>query len=227
MTTLLLGDRAPDFRAESQDGPLHLYGWQGGSWVVLFSHPRDFTPVCSTEVAEIARLSPEFTRRDVKVATLSTGTPAGHAVWAEQLTEAFGTPVRFPLISDPSLTVARLYGMLHPSSSDVTTIRSVFVIDPQHRVRLTLSYPPTTGRNFAEILRVVDSLQIADRQNVVTPANWMPGSPVLVPHDIGDDEAEQRWGEVDRTLPYVRKVSVAGRSALAPESARPVRLLSD
>lgn len=208
MSTLLLGDTAPDFHSETQDGPFHFYEWLDGGWAVLFSHPKDFTPVCSTEVAEVARLGDEFARRNVRVATLSAGTADSHREWATELSEAFNVPIQFPLIvDDENLTIARLYGMVHPKASDITTVRSVFIIDPDKKVRLTLNYPHTTGRNFAEILRAVDSLQIADGHQVVTPVNWTPGGDVLVPYEVTDDEAAERFGEVTSILPYIRTVT--------------------
>ncbi|MGJ6123863.1 redoxin domain-containing protein [Mycolicibacterium sp. Y3] len=210
MSTLLLGDTAPDFDSVTQDGPFNFYDWLDGGWAILFSHPKDFTPVCSTEIAEVARLTDEFARRNVKVATLSAGTADSHRVWAAELSEAFGVPIRFPLIvDDEALTIAHRYGMVHPKQSDITTIRSVFVVDTDRRVRLTLSYPHTTGRNFREILRAIDSLQLADRQHIVTPVNWSPHEDVLVPLETTDDEAERRFGAVTRILPYVRTVRPA------------------
>ncbi len=209
---LLLGDTAPDFEAETQLGPLSFHRWLGDRWGILFSHPRDFTPVCSTELVEIARLRQEFADRGVKVAALSVGSARQHGEWAQELGRTFDVSVDLPLIGDEDLAVARKYGMVHPGSSDDMTVRSVFVIDPQKRVRLTLSYPFTTGRNFAEILRAVDSLQLADRARIVTPANWQPGDRALVPHDVTDAEADERFDDVDRVLPYVRRVDPSGRS---------------
>ncbi|MFT3900957.1 MAG: redoxin domain-containing protein [Gordonia sp. (in: high G+C Gram-positive bacteria)] len=210
MSILLIGDGAPDFVSETQDGPFRFHDWLDGSWAVLFSHPKDFTPVCSTEVTEVARLRDEFAARGVKVATLSTGTAASHREWAAELTATFDVPVDFPLIvDDEKLTIARRFGMVHPKASDLTTIRSVFVIDPDRIVRATFSYPHTTGRNFPEILRVIDSLQLADRAGIVTPVNWRPGDDVLVPVDIETDEARRRFGSVTEHLPYLRTATVA------------------
>ena len=206
--SLLLGDIAPDFDSHTQSGTFNFYEWLDNSWAILFSHPKDFTPVCSTEIAEVAQLLPDFTRRNVKVATLSAGSPESHRDWAKELSVAFDIQVEFPLIADgEELAVARLYGMVHPNTSDVTTIRSVFVIDPNKRVRLTLSYPHTTGRNFHELLRTIDSLQLADRSNIVTPAEWEPGDRVLVPHDVSDEKAGEQFDDIDRPLPYVRRVT--------------------
>lgn len=165
----LLGDTAPDFRSNTQNGPFAFHDWLDGSWAVLFSHPKDFTPVCSTEIARAARLAGEFRKRRTKIATLSAGTAESHRQWAAELSDAFGVAIDFPLIvDDDRLTIARQYGMVHPKLSDITTIRSVFVIDPNKTIRLILTYPHTTGRNFDEILRVLDSLQTADRHSIVT-----------------------------------------------------------
>lgn len=203
---LLLGDEAPNFTAHTPAGDLDFHRYLGDSWGILFSHPRDFTPVCSTELVAIARLRDAFARRGTKVAVLAIGSAQQHGEWAEELSATFDVGVDFPLIGDDGMVVARLYGMVHPNASEDTTVRSVHVIDPAKRVRLVISYPHTTGRNFDEILRVLDSLQLADRAQVVTPADWQPGERALVPHDVPDADADARFGDVERVLPYIRRV---------------------
>lgn len=216
MSSLLLGDTAPDFRSNTQNGPFAFHDWLDGSWAVLFSHPKDFTPVCSTEIARAARLAGEFRKRRTKIATLSAGTAESHRQWAAELSDAFGVAIDFPLIvDDDRLTIARQYGMVHPKLSDITTVRSVFVIDPNKTIRLILTYPHTTGRNFDEILRVLDSLQTADRHSIVTPANWSPGERVLVPFELSDDDAAQKFGSVEKVLPYLRTVVLENSAAQA------------
>ncbi len=181
--TLQLGDTAPDFTQESSIGPLAFHAWLGASWGVLFSHPKDFTPVCTTELAEAARLKPEFERRNVKIIGLSVDTVASHQAWFDDIAQTQGQALNFPVLADGDRTVATLYGMIHPKSDPALTVRAVFVIAPDKRVRLMLTYPPSTGRNFAELLRVIDSLQ------------------------LGDDEARQRFPDGWRTLrPYLRMV---------------------
>jgi alkyl hydroperoxide reductase subunit AhpC len=177
---LQLGQIAPDFEQNSTDGPISFHAWLGTSWGVLFSHPKDFTPVCTTELGEVARLKPEWDKRDVKVIGLSVDSTENHAGWAADIAETQGHALNFPLLSDPDRKVSTLYGMVHPEADPTVTVRSVFVIDPKKKIRLILTYPPSAGRNFDEVLRVIDSLQLTDRQKVATPANWRPGDRAII-----------------------------------------------
>jgi alkyl hydroperoxide reductase subunit AhpC len=205
--TIQLGDIAPDFTQQSSTGPINFHQWLGTSWGVLFSHPRDFTPVCTTELAEAARLKPEFDRRNVKIVGLSVDTLASHQGWSADIAQTQGQAVNFPLLADADRTVSTLYGMIHPNSDPALTVRAVFVIGPDKRVRLILTYPPSTGRNFAEILRVIDSLQLTDAHKVATPVNWQDGNDVIIVPSLSDDEAKRRFPDGWRTLrPYLRVV---------------------
>ncbi len=202
---LRLGDTAPDFAAETTAGPIRFHEWLGDSWGILFSHPRDFTPVCTTELGYVARLKPEFDRRRVKAIGLSVDPVESHRRWAEDIRETQGHAVNFPIIADPDRTIAELYGMIHPAHDQVHTVRTVFVIDPQKRVRLTFTYPQSTGRNFDEILRVIDSLQLTDAHPVATPVNWKPGEDVIIAPAVKDAEARTRFPGGWRALrPYLR-----------------------
>jgi alkyl hydroperoxide reductase subunit AhpC len=206
---LQLGDIAPDFTQDSTEGPLHFHDWAAGSWVVLFSHPKDFTPVCTTELGAVAKLKPEFDKRGVKVIGLSVDPTDSHASWAKDIAETQGAELNFPLIADHDRSVAALYGMIHPNASDTLTVRSVFVIDPNKKVRLTLTYPPSAGRNFEEVLRVIDSLQLTDRQKVATPANWRPGDKAIIVPSVSDEAAKELFPQGWETQkPYLRVVSV-------------------
>jgi alkyl hydroperoxide reductase subunit AhpC len=206
---LQLGDIAPDFTQDSTEGPLHFHDWAAGSWVVLFSHPKDFTPVCTTELGAVAKLKPEFDKRGVKVIGLSVDPTDSHASWAKDIAETQGAALNFPLIADHDRSVAALYGMIHPNASDTLTVRSVFVIDPNKKVRLSLTYPASTGRNFDELLRVIDSLQLTDRFKVATPANWKHGEEVIIVPAVTNEAAKdlfpQGWTEVK---PYLRTVKL-------------------
>ncbi|HUA52787.1 MAG TPA: peroxiredoxin [Candidatus Sulfotelmatobacter sp.] len=205
--TIQLGDLAPDFRQASSAGPIAFHAWLGTSWGVLFSHPKDFTPVCTTELAEAARLKPEFDRRNVKIIGLSVDTLAAHRDWADDIAQTQGQPLNFPVLADDDRSVATRYGMIHPNSDPALTVRAVFVIAPDKRVRLILTYPPSTGRNFAEILRVIDSLQLSDAHKVATPVNWQDGNDVIIVPSLSDEEARQRFPEGWRALrPYLRIV---------------------
>ena len=208
---LQLGDTAPDFTQASTQGSLHFYDWAGDSWVVLFSHPKDYTPVCTTELGAVAKLKPEFDRRGVKVIGLSVDPADSHAGWARDIEETQGAALNFPLLADHDRTVADLYGMIHPNASDTMTVRSVFVIDGRKKLRLSLTYPASTGRNFDEILRVIDSLQLTDRHKVATPANWTQGEDVIIVPSVKDEEARQLfpagWTE---HRPYLRTVKQPG-----------------
>jgi alkyl hydroperoxide reductase subunit AhpC len=203
--SLRLGDTAPDFTAETTQGPISFHKWIGDSWAVLFSHPRDFTPVCTTELGYVARLKPEFDKRNVKCIGLSIDPVESHKGWAEDIRETQGTALNFPVIADPEKRVANLYGMMHPAHDEVYTVRTVFVIDPKKKIRLMITYPQTTGRNFDEILRVVDSLQLTDGFRVATPVNWKQGDDVIIVPAVSDDDAKKAFPKGFKTLkPYLR-----------------------
>jgi alkyl hydroperoxide reductase subunit AhpC len=189
--SIRLGDTAPDFTAPTTHGEISFHEWLGDSWGVLFSHPKDFTPVCTTELGEVARIKAEFDRRGVKVIGLSVDPVDSHETWEADIAETQGTPVNFPMIGDPERRVADLYDMIHPNANDTLTVRSVFVIAPDKTVKLTLTYPASTGRNFDEILRVIDSLQLTARHKVATPANWSPGNDVIIGAGLSDAEATE------------------------------------
>lgn len=180
MTTLRLGDTAPDFTQDSSEGPIDFYAWAGESWVVLFSHPADFTPVCTTELGKTAALAGEFARRGVKPIAVSVDPVDQHRGWINDINETQNTTVNFPILADADRKIADLYDMIHPNASSTATVRSVFIIDPKHVVRTTFAYPASTGRNFDEILRVIDSLQLTDSHQVATPANWKDGDDVVI-----------------------------------------------
>ena len=203
--TLQLGDTAPDFTAETTEGELSFHEWLGNQWGVLFSHPKDFTPVCTTELGETARLKDEFVRRGAKIIGLSVDPVDSHRRWEADIEETQGQRVNFPIIADPEHAVVDLYGMIYPHASDTTTVRSVYVIDPNKKVRLTITYPASTGRNFNEILRVLDSLQLTDNYSVSTPVNWADGDDVIISPALSDDEARERFPKGFTTLkPYLR-----------------------
>jgi thioredoxin-dependent peroxiredoxin len=202
-----LGQIAPDFTQKTTTGEVSFHQYLGDSWGVLFSHPKDYTPVCTTELAEAARLKPEFDKRNVKVLGLSVDSAQSHEGWEKDIKETQGQALNFPLIADSDRKVSDLYGMIHPASDPSLTVRSVFVVDPQKKVRLTLTYPPSTGRNFDEILRVIDSLQLTDAHKVATPVNWTPGKDVIIVPSLSDDDAKKRFPEGWKTLkPYLRVV---------------------
>jgi alkyl hydroperoxide reductase subunit AhpC len=202
---LQLGDIAPDFEADSTVGTINFHQWLGNSWGVLFSHPKDFTPVCTTELGATAKLKGEFEKRGVKVIGLSVDSVDDHLAWKRDIEQTSGAKVEFPMIADPDLKVANLYGMIHPNASDRFTVRSVFVIDPKKKVRLTLNYPASAGRNFDEILRVIDSLQLTDQFKVATPVNWKQGQDVIIVPSVTNEDAKKLfpagWKEVK---PYLR-----------------------
>ncbi|MCK8783915.1 peroxiredoxin [Roseomonas sp. NAR14] len=204
-----LGQVAPDFEQDTTEGRIRFHEWLGGSWCVLFSHPKDYTPVCTTELGEAARLKPEFERRNVKVIGLSVDPVESHRGWEADIEETQGTAVNFPMIADADRKVSTLYGMVHPDADPLLTVRSVFVIDPDRKVRLTLTYPPSTGRNFAEVLRVIDSLQLTDRHKVATPVNWQPGDRAIIPPSIDDEAARTRFPQGwEEKKPYLRYVEI-------------------
>jgi thioredoxin-dependent peroxiredoxin len=210
--SLRLGDLAPDFAAITTEGPLKFHDWIGDGWAILFSHPRDFTPVCTTELGYVARLKPEFDRRRVKAIGLSVDPLEAHQRWATDIRDTQGHALNFPIIADADRRVAGLYGMIHPSHDEVYTVRTVFVIDPKKRIRLMITYPQTTGRNFDEILRVIDSLQLTDAHRVATPVNWKPGEDVIIVPAVSDHEARATFPRGWRALrPYLRLTSQPGR----------------
>ena len=197
---LRIGDLAPDFQAETTDGKLDFHSWAGSSWVVFFSHPKDYTPVCTTELGTVAKLKPEFDKRNVKVIGLSVDPLNDHKGWVKDIEETQGCKLNFPLIADADKKIANAYDMIHPNANDTFTVRSVFVIDPNHKVRLILTYPASTGRNFQEILRVIDSLQLTDKHKVATPADWKDGQDVIIVPSLQDE------AEIKRLFPKGYKV---------------------
>jgi len=202
---LQLGDIAPNFTAETTEGTVDFYEYLGDGWGVLFSHPKDFTPVCTTELGEVARLKGEFDKRNTKVLGLSVDPVSSHEGWSQDITDATGQKLNFPLIGDPDRKVSDLYGMIHPNANDTLTVRSVFVIGPDKKVKLTITYPASTGRNFAEILRVIDSLQLTSKYSVSTPVNWTDGEDVIIAPAISDDDAKERFPKGFTTVkPYLR-----------------------
>ena len=200
-----LGDTAPDFSAETTEGQLQFHEWKGDSWAILFSHPKDFTPVCTTELGYVAKIKPEFEKRNVKVIGLSVDPLDSHAEWSKDIEETQGIAPNFPMIADPERKVADLYDMIHPEADDTMTVRTVFVIGPDNKVKLTLTYPASTGRNFDEILRVVDSLQLTAGYSVATPVNWTRGVDVIVAPALTDEEATEKFPKGFQTQkPYLR-----------------------
>ena len=189
---LRLGDLAPDFTQESTEGPISFHKWLGNSWGVLFSHPRDFTPVCTTELGEVSKLKPEFDKRNVKAIGLSVDPLTDHVKWVGDIAETQGCALNFPLLADADKKVSNLFDMIHPNASDTFTVRSVFVIDPNKKVRLIITYPASTGRNFVEILRVIDSLQLTDKYKVATPVNWKDGQDVIIVPSLKDEDEIKR-----------------------------------
>src|SRR6476620_5676978 len=187
-----LGDTAPDFTADTTQGPVHFHEWLGDSWGVLFSHPKDFTPVCTTELGYVAKIKPEFDKRNTKVIGLSVDPVDSHLRWDQDIEETQGTAPNFPMIGDPDRKVADLYDMIHPNANDTLTVRSVFVIGPDDKVKLTLTYPASTGRDFDEILRVIDSLQLTAKYSVATPANWRNGDRVIIGGTVSDEDAKAK-----------------------------------
>ena len=203
--SLRLGDEVPDFTQESTQGPIHLYDWMGDGWAVLFSHPADFTPVCTTELGTLAALKPEFDKRNVKVIGLSVDPVDSHERWAKDIAETQGSELNFPLLADADRKVAQLYDMIHPNADTTATVRSVFIIDPKKKLRLTLTYPAPTGRNFDELLRVIDALQLTDNEKVATPANWKDGDDVVILPSISNEEADKLFPKGYKELkPYLR-----------------------
>ena len=203
--TVRLGDIAPDFTAPTTQGEISFHEWLGDSWGVLFSHPKDFTPVCTTELGYVAKIKPEFDKRNVKVIGLSVDDVASHLRWEGDIGETQGTPVNFPMIGDPDHKVADLYDMIHPNANDTLTVRSVFIVGPDKKVKLTITYPASTGRNFDEILRVIDSLQLTANYKVATPANWVDGGDVIIGAAVTDEDGKQLFPNGWTTVkPYLR-----------------------
>lgn len=202
-----LGDIAPDFQQKTTEGEMNFHAWLGDSWGILFSHPKVFTPVCTTELGEVARLKAEFDKRNVKVLGLSVDNASDQKKWEEDIHETQGHQVNFPMVSDDDRKVASLYGMIHPNASDTLTVRSVFVIDPNKKVRLSITYPASAGRNFKEVLRTIDSLQLTDGYKVATPVNWQDGDDVIIVPTLSDEDAKVRFPDGWQTQkPYLRIV---------------------
>jgi thioredoxin-dependent peroxiredoxin len=217
---LRIGDTAPDFEADTTEGRIRFHDWIGDSWAVLFSHPKDFTPVCTTELGYMAKIKPEFDRRNVKIIGLSVDSAEDHGAWARDIEETQGHAPNYPLIGDPRLTIAKLYEMLPAgvpddakgrTPADNQTVRNVFVIAPDKTIKLILVYPMTTGRNFDEVLRVIDSLQLTATHKVSTPANWQDGDDVIIAGSVSDEEAKEMFGEWDSPKPYIRIVPQPSR----------------
>lgn len=208
--TLRIGDTAPDFSIASTQGDIRFHDWAGGSWVFFFSHPADFTPVCTTEMGRTAQLADEFASRNTKPLGLSTDTVEEHVKWIEDVNDTQNVNLEFPIVADANHEVAALYDMIHPNESDTAAVRSVFIIDPDKKIRLTMTYPMSVGRNFTEILRVIDALQAGDANRIATPADWTPGNEVIIPPSIADEEAKdlfpQGWTEI---RPYLRTTKIS------------------
>ena len=211
---LQINDTAPDFEADTTEGRIRFHDWLGESWCVLFSHPKNFTPVCTTELGVVARLRPEFDRRNVKIAGLSVDPVQDHERWAEDIREVMGVAPNYPMIGDPELKVAKLYGMLPAGAGDTSqgrtpadnqTVRNVFVIGPDRKIKAVIAYPMTTGRNFDEVLRLIDSLQLTAKHKVATPANWQSGEDVIITAAVSNEDAVKRFGAYETILPYLRK----------------------
>jgi len=202
---LRLGDVVPNFKAQTSQGEIDFFEWLGDSWAVLFSHPADFTPVCTTELGYMSKLKPEFDKRNVKILALSVDPLASHATWIGDIEETQVTKVNYPLIADEDKNVANLYDMIHPGSSEKATVRSVFIIGPDKKLKLSITYPPSTGRNFDEILRVIDSLQLTAYHSVATPVNWKHGEDVIIVPSVSDADAEKKFPKGFRKIkPYLR-----------------------
>lgn len=204
--SLRLMDEAPNFTAETTEGTITFHEWLGGGWGVLFSHPADYTPVCTTELGAVSKLRPEFTKRNVKVIAVSVDALDSHHGWIKDINETQHTTVDYPIIADPDKTVAMLYDMIHPNASEKATVRSVFVIGPDKKIKLTITYPASTGRNFDEILRVIDSLQLTAKFKVATPVNWKSGEDCIVVPSVSDEDAAKMFTNIRKVKPYLRYV---------------------
>lgn len=199
-----LGDTAPDFTAPTTQGTINFHEWLGDSWGILFSHPKDFTPVCTTELGRTAALKDEFAKRNTKAMALSIDPIDEHHKWAPDIGEVTGTPLNFPIVADPDRRVAELYDMIHPGVGDTSTVRSVFIVDPDNTLRLMLTYPKSVGRNFDEIVRVIDALQATDANPIATPADWRPGDRVIVAMAVSTEDAKKQFDNVEEFKPYLR-----------------------
>jgi len=207
--SLRIGDTTPDFTAETTNGAISFHDWIGDQWAFFFSHPADFTPVCTTEMGRTAQLADKFAARGVKPIGLSTDTIAEHMKWIEDVNDTQHTTLRFPIVADPDLSIAKLYDMIHPNESTTAAVRSVFIIDPKKKIRLTMTYPMNVGRNFDEILRVIDALQTGDKYKIATPADWVPGQDVIIPPSVTEPEAKVAFPQGYTTLrPYLRTVTL-------------------
>ena len=207
--SLPLGSIAPNFTAQSSRGTIQFHNWIEGSWVFLFSHPADYTPVCTTEMGRTAQLADEFAARGVKPIGLSTDSVKEHMGWIEDVNDTQHTTLEFPIIADEGMSIAEIYGMIHPSESTSQSVRSVFIIDPNKKIRLTMTYPMNVGRNFDEILRVIDALQLADKYTIATPADWEMGDKVIIPPSVSDEEAKEKFPQGFETIrPYLRTTKV-------------------
>ena len=202
--SLHLGDTAPNFTAMTTDGEIDFHQWKSGSWAVLYSHPADFTPVCTTELGRTASLGAEFAKRNTKPIVVSVDSVDDHHRWAPDIAEVGGTALNFPIIADPDRSVSELYDMIHPGAGDTSTVRSVFIIDPADKIRLTLTYPKSVGRNFDEIIRVLDALQATDAATIATPADWRPGDRVIVAPTVSTEDAKVKFQNVEEVKPYLR-----------------------
>jgi alkyl hydroperoxide reductase subunit AhpC len=209
--SIRLGDDAPDFTAETTDGTIDFHDWKGNSWAVLFSHPKDFTPVCTTELGRVAGLKSEFEARNTKVIGLSVDPLDSHREWVQDIEDVTGNALNFPLIADHDRKVSDLYDMVHPNADDTGTVRSVFVIGPDNKVKLTLTYPASTGRNFDELVRTIDSLQLTANQSVATPADWRQGEDVVILPAVSDEEAHERFPGFVAKKPYLRMTPQPGK----------------
>ena len=213
--TIRIGDEAPDFNVETTEGPIRFHEWIGNKWVILFSHPKDFTPVCTTELGYVAKLKPEFNKRNTKAIGLSIDSVSDHKAWMSDIEETQGYAVNFPLIGDADLVVSKLYDMIHPNASggkrtaiDNATVRSVFVIGPDKKVKAMLIYPMSVGRNFDEVLRLLDAIQLNAKHTVATPVNWKQGEDIIIPPSVSDEDAKRKYPNGFKTLkPYLRTVS--------------------
>jgi len=213
--TIRIGDEAPDFTAETTEGKINFHDWIGDKWAILFSHPKDFTPVCTTELGYMAGLKPQFDKRNTKILGLSVDPVSDHKSWAKDIKETQGHEVTYPMIGDSDLNVAKLYDMIHPNAAggkrtavDNATVRSVFIVGPDKKVKAMLVYPMTAGRNFDEVLRLLDSLQLSAKHSVATPVNWKPGDDVIIPTSVSDEDAKKKYPQGYKTLkPYLRTVS--------------------
>ncbi|APV37833.1 peroxidase [Pseudomonas frederiksbergensis] len=213
--TIRIGDEAPDFTAETTEGTLHFHEWIGDKWAILFSHPKDFTPVCTTELGYMAGLKPEFDKRNTKIIGLSVDPVGNHQTWSKDIEETQGHAVNYPMIGDENLVVAKLYDMIHPNASggartavDNATVRSVFIVGPDKKIKAMLVYPMSAGRNFDEVLRLLDAIQLNAKHTVATPVNWRPGEDVIIPTSVSDDDARKKYPDGFKTVkPYLRTVA--------------------